>query len=73
MTVDEMSLFWDDRPIEVLDLAVQDGLREGVEASIVGQRCHRHYGLVQARQELDEVLLENLKVGRDLWGLGCQG
>ena len=60
VALDEVGLLGVSGPVEVLDLAVQDGLSERVEGSVVGQRSHRHHGLVEAGQQLGEVVLENL-------------
>ena len=60
VALDEVGLLGVSGPVEVLDLAVEDGLSERVEGSVVGQRSHRHHGLVEAGQQLGEVVLENL-------------
>ena len=60
MALDEVGLLGVSGPVEVLDLAVEDGLSERVKGSVVGQRSHRHHGLVEAGQQLGEVVLENL-------------
>ena len=60
MALDEVGLLGVSGPVEVLDLAVEDGLSERVKGSVVGQRSHRHHGLVEAGQKLGEVVLENL-------------
>ena len=48
VALDEVGLLGVSGPVEVLDLAVQDGLSERVKGSVVGQRSHRHHGLVEA-------------------------
>jgi hypothetical protein len=60
VTLDEVALFRISGPVEVLNLAVEDWLGEGVEAAIVGQRGHRHHRFVQACQKFTKVVFEYL-------------